>query len=112
MAYKKERLEKIIGRELGQILLNDTKDKRLKYVTITKVALTEDLSIATIYYRVLGNDDQIKKTSESLEKAKGFLRTAISKQIKVRKIPELIFKFDHSFEQGNRIEEILESLDK
>ena len=59
MAYKIARLEKIIEREIGTILLN-SKDERLRFVTVTKVSLTSDASIATVYYTVLGNKEQIE----------------------------------------------------
>ncbi|HHU56068.1 MAG TPA: 30S ribosome-binding factor RbfA [Acholeplasmataceae bacterium] len=112
MAYKKERLEKLIERELGRIIINETKDERLKYITITKVFLTEDLSIARVFYTILGTDNQIEKTKQNLQEAKGFLRTALSKKIKARKTPELRFQYDESFEYGNKIENILKTIEK
>ena len=112
MAFKKERLEKIIEREVGMLLLSEVKDERLKLVTITKVSLTNDLSIATIYYRVLGDQAQIDETTDSLNDAKGFIRSSLAKKLEVRKTPELRFKFDTSFEEGNKIERILQELNK
>ena len=67
MSFRQERLEKIIEREIGTFLLFSAKDERLKYVTITKVSLTNDLSIATVYFTVLGNEEQKLSTSENLE---------------------------------------------
>lgn len=112
MAYKKERLEKQIERELSRIIINETKDLRLKYVTITKVFLTEDLSIATVYYTILGTEKQIEKTKQNLLDAKGFLRTQLSKYLKIKKTPELRFKYDESFKYGNKIESILREIEK
>ncbi|HHX79686.1 MAG TPA: 30S ribosome-binding factor RbfA [Acholeplasmataceae bacterium] len=110
MGYKQERLEKAIERELGNILFSEIKDDRLKYVTFTKVTLTGDLSIATVYYTVRGNEEQKAATSKNLQDAKGFIRTALSKSLKVRKVPELRFKYDESLEYGERIEKILKDL--
>lgn len=111
MSYKQERLEKIIEREIGNIIMSDVKDERLKFITITKVSLTGDYSYATVYYRVLGNERQIEATSRTFEEAKGYIRTLLSKKIKMRKVPELRFKYDSSLEYGNRIEQILKDLD-
>ena len=47
---------------------------KIKFVTITKATLTNDLSIATIYYTVYGNQDQINASMEALNEAKGFIR--------------------------------------
>lgn len=52
MAYRIERVEKIIERELANILFDSTNNNKLKYVSITKVSLTNDLSIATVYYTI------------------------------------------------------------
>ncbi|HHZ11367.1 MAG TPA: 30S ribosome-binding factor RbfA [Acholeplasmataceae bacterium] len=110
MGYKQERLEKAIERELGNILISEIKDDRLKYVTFTKVSLTNDLSIATVYYTVRGTEEQKEATSRSLEEAKGFIRTSLSKVLEVRKVPELRFKYDESLERGERIDAILKNL--
>ena len=112
MAYKKERLEKILEREISQIIFSEVKDDRLKFVTITKVDLTNDLSLATVFYTVLGDEEQTKATSENLSEAKGFIKGILGKRLEVRKIPDLRFKFDESFAQGNRIDSILKSLKK
>ena len=109
MAYRLERIEKIIERELASILF-DVNNNKLKFVSITKVSVTNDLSIATVYYTVLGNKGEIDSTKEDLEKAKGYLRSSLAKRIDLRKTPELRFKYDESLEYGNKIDNILKNL--
>ncbi len=111
MAYRVERVEKIIERELASIIF-DSSNQKLKFVSITKVSLTSDLSLATIYYTVLGNQGEIESTKEDLEKSKGYLRSSLAKRIDLRKTPDLRFKYDESLAYGNRISEILENLKK
>ena len=77
MAYHVERVAKIIERELSQILLFEAKNQLLKYVSITKVGLTNDLSLATIWFTVIGNQNEIAATSKALEDSKGFLRSVL-----------------------------------
>lgn len=110
MAFRIERVEKIIEREIGNILLTEVKDQRLRYVTITNVRLTGDLSIATVYYTIMGDSDQIESTKRNLEDAKGYIRSLLSKKLDLRKTPELKFKYDESLAYGNKIEEILKSI--
>jgi ribosome-binding factor A len=110
MAFRQERLERIIERELGMIISREVKDDRLKFVTITKVALTNDLSIATVYYTILGDQEQRVATEANLQDAKGFIRSSLGRKLDVRKIPELRFKFDESLQQGQKIEDILKNL--
>ena len=81
MGFKIERLEKIIEREISSILIN-SKDERLRFVTVTKVSLTNDCSIATLYYTILGNEEQKEATSKNLEKASGYIRSSLSKVLR------------------------------
>ncbi len=112
MSYKQERLENAIQREVSRILFEEVKDERLKYVTITTVRLTNDLSLATIYYRVIGNEDQIASTKENILEAKGFIRKMLSNFLKVKRVPDLIFKYDESIEYGERIDKIIEDINE
>ena len=107
MAYHVERMNKIAMRELSSILLIDSKNPLLKFVSITKVMLTADLSYATVWYSIIGKDTEIEATKKALEESKGFLRTELSKRLEIRKTPDLRFKYDESLEYGKHIEELL-----
>lgn len=111
MAYKTQRLERIIEREIGTILLN-SKDDRLKFITITKVNLTSDGSIATVFYTIIGNENQIEATTKSFENALGYIRSSLGKKLEVKKVPELKIRYDESMEYGARIENILKEINK
>lgn len=107
MPYHVERINKIIERELSSILLTEAKHPLLKYVSVTKVSCTKDLSIATIWFSVIGKDDEVEATGKALEESKGYLRSEIAKRIDLRKAPDLKFKYDSSLEYGRHIEELL-----
>lgn len=109
MGYKIPRLEKILEREIGTIFLN-SKDERLRFVTVTKVSLTNDASVATIYYTVLGNNEQKESTKKNIENASGFVRSSLGKSLEVRKVPELRFKYDESLMYGEHIDNILKNI--
>lgn len=112
MAYRIDRIEKMIERELASILMTDAKNELLKFVSITKVVVTKDLSLATIWFTVLGNDGEIEATSKQLVKSAGFLKSELAHRLDLRKTPDLRFKYDESLIYGNKITEILESLKK
>ncbi len=112
MAYRIDRIEKMIEKELAYILRDEAKNELLKYVSVTKVVVTNDLSQATVWYTVLGNDNEKEATSKQLVNASGFLRSELAHRIDLRKTPELRFKYDESLEYGNRITSILDSLKK
>jgi ribosome-binding factor A len=110
MAFHAERVAKIIERELSTILLMEAKNNLLKYVSITKVVATKDLSLATVWFTIRGDESEKKATIEALESAKGFLRSELSHRLDVRKTPELRFKLDESLAYGEKIDQILKGL--
>lgn len=112
MSVKRERLESQIVRLISSMLTVKINDSKLQNVTITACKLTNDLSIAKVYYIMYGNDDKKEAVEKSFAKVKGFIKKELAKNIKIRKMPELIFEYDTSFEYGNKIDQILESIKK
>ena len=112
MGYRIERVEKIIERELASIIFTEVHNELIKFVSITKVALNKDMSVALVWYTVLGNDGEIEATKKALEQAKGFLRSELAHRLDLRKTPELRFKYDESLTYGNHITEVLNNLKK
>lgn len=91
---KKAHLAHVIKKHLVNILQTTVQDLRVKWVTITRVELNKDSSLAVIYYSVLGGQDQIEVTEKVLNTAKGFIRSQLSKRLDIYKTPSLKFIFD------------------
>ena len=83
------------------------KDPRLGMVTITDVRLSGDLHDATLFYTVLGSDDERAASAVALESAKGVLRSEVGRQTGVRFTPTLTFIADSLPEDTKHIEELL-----
>lgn len=101
-------LESLIKRVLSETIQNELK-KNVGMVTITETDLTPDYSYCTVYYTVLDTKDK-KRAFEGLNASKKFLRGAIASRVSMRRIPELNFKYDDSYEKGARIEELLRQI--
>lgn len=113
MSIKHERLEGTILKEVSEILSTVIKNPKYGFVTVTDVRVTRDISFANIYVSFLNTKDvKSQDRLEELERVKGVVRGELAKRLKIRKVPELIFKIDDSIDKGNRIEEILEDLKK
>ena len=106
---KIERLNHAFMEELSVILMTEIKDEDIKFVTITGVETTNDLSFAKVYFTVL-DDDKKESTLEALNKAASFIRGELSKRVEIRHTPELKFIYDNSIEYGNHIESIIEKI--
>lgn len=101
-----------IKKVLSQLIQQELKDPRIGFLTITGVDVTGDLSQAKVYLSVMGTEEQKNDTLKALAKANGFLRTEIGKQIRLRKVPELLFKTDVSIDYGARIENLLHQIQR
>lgn len=99
-----------IKKELSVILQSEFKDPRLGFVTVTGVDVTNDLSQARVYLSVLGDEEEKMETLRALAKGTGYLRSELGRRIRLRHVPELIFKLDASVEYGSRIEELLQQI--
>jgi ribosome-binding factor A len=108
---KIERLNHAFQEQISIILMTEIKDEDIKFVTITGVDTTSDLSFAKVYYTVL---DQTKKesTAEALNGAASFIRTKLAERVDIRHTPELKFIYDTSIAYGEHIEKIIDNINK
>jgi ribosome-binding factor A len=86
------------------------KDPGLGFVTITQVKVTPDLQVARVFYTALGDEKARRATARALERARPFLRRQIGERLRLRRVPELEFRYDMSIEHQDRIEQILQEL--
>ncbi len=108
-SLKIERLNHAFQEQISIILMREVKDKDLKFVTITGVDTTSDLSFAKVYYTIL-NDSKKEDVELALKKASPFIRTKLAERVEIRHTPELKFIYDSSIEYGNHIEKIIEEI--
>lgn len=101
-----------IKKEISTIIQQELKDPRIGFITVTGVEVTNDLSQATVYLSVLGNEEQREATLHALARSTGFIRSELGKRIRLRHTPALLFKFDGSIDYGSRIESLLHELNK
>jgi ribosome-binding factor A len=92
---------------VAEMLEQKIKDPRLGFVTITDVRITGDLQNASIFYTVLGGEDERAASAAALESAKGLLRSTVGKEIGVRLTPTLEFVPDAIHETAAHLEAIL-----
>ena len=107
---RSERVSDLIKKEISFILLKEVKDPRIGFVTITMVEVSDDLRLAKVFYSVMGSDKEIRDTTIAMENASGFIKKKLGEKIRMRYLPDLVFKYDHSLEHGARISDILKKL--
>ena len=110
MYKRSEKVAEAIHEMVSELLVKGLKDPRIGFVTITGVKLTDDLHLATVYFSVIGSDEEKKATEQGLNSARGYIRKELGKNLRMRYIPDIVFRYDVSVEYGSRIESLLREI--
>ncbi|HOD70299.1 MAG TPA: 30S ribosome-binding factor RbfA [Deltaproteobacteria bacterium] len=108
---RQARVGDLIKQTIAELVQRKVKDPRVDGVTITGVDVSVDLRVGHVFYCVLDPDRQ-QQAQQGLTSAAGFLRRELSRELRIKHIPELSFIYDESFDYGSKIDEILEKLEK
>ncbi len=111
---RQERMSEEIKRILSRIIKEEIKDPRIDFstVSITRAEVSGDLGHARVYFSVMGDEQRQKETIQGLQRARGYLRSELAKEIQVRHAPELEIRLDKSIEHGMRISSILDEINQ
>ncbi len=104
---RKARLGSLIQEEISDLLHREIKDPRLEMVSITEVDVSEDLKTAKIYYCLYGDATKKEEAKIGFESAHGFIKRELIKRLSIKRVPDLLFIFDNSFDNADRINQIL-----
>jgi len=104
---RSEKVADLIRKEISEMLVKMIKDPRIGFVTITRVAVSEDYRLAKVYFSVTGTVEERQRSVEGLNSAKGYVRKELGRRIRLRYTPEIIFKFDPSIEYAIHIGEVI-----
>ena len=107
-----ERVQELMKQELSKIILQDLKDPRIGFVTVTAVDVSSDLRNARVYVSLMGSEQQIADSWRGLQSSRGFLRREIGHRVRPRYTPELTLELDKSVDYGVHIQELLQKIKK
>ena len=107
--HKYDRLANDLKQVITRVINEEIND--LEYVSVTEVELTKDLGDAKVFINTLNEEDRDFALTK-LKKTEKFIKKRIAEEIKMRRIPNLIFKYDDSLGNYNRIDELLSKVVK
>ena len=109
--YRPDRVGEQIRDVISEVLARgEVHDPGIGFITLTRVQVTPDLQIARVFYTSLGDQNARKETARGLDRATPFFRRQIGGRLRLRRVPELEFRFDQTIEHQDRIEQILRDL--
>ena len=96
---RSDRIADLIIVEISQVLSQEVRDPRVQGITVLNVLLTPDMKKADIFISQSNsfNEMDSEEVKKGLEKAKGFIRSKLSKNLNLRRIPEIFFKVEQLF---------------
>ncbi|MCI0337515.1 MAG: 30S ribosome-binding factor RbfA [Acidobacteria bacterium] len=112
MQYRPHRLAEELKNEISAIILQQLHDPRVGFATVTKVKVSPDLRYAHVFVSVFGSAEEKKQTLDALKSATGFIRKQVGSRIRLRHTPELTFAYDESVEQGDRMLQLIDEINR
>ncbi len=110
-ALKKEQFENRILGELNMILRTRFNNPRLQLLSFTKVEVSSDLSVATVYWDCFDETTR-GDAKKAVETIVGKLRSHLAQALKVRSVPLLRVKYDGQYDAEKEIDQILKAEEK
>jgi len=110
LPYKRsQRVGDLLREEIADIIMYKLKDPRIGFVTVTGADVTDDIKMAVVYISILKEEDR-KMTLEILNSAKSFIRSELSRRLRMKFIPTIEFRIDPSIEYGSKIDRLLDDI--
>lgn len=104
-----KRISEEVKKVISKMLINGIKDPRItSMISVTDVEVTNDLRYAFVYISMLGGNTE--ESLAGLNNARGYIRREVGKAVKLRYVPEIIFKIDDSIEKGMYMDELIKSV--
>jgi ribosome-binding factor A len=105
-----ERLRRV-DEAIRQVLsdaVQDLKDPRVGFVTVTAVQTSPDLRHARVYASVLGDAEARHASLAGLRSAHGFLQRCVASELRLKHTPTLEFVYDETAERAQRLTELID----
>lgn len=104
-----QRVAQEMQKEIAIILQREIKDHRVGMATVSSVEVSRDLAYAKVFVTFLNDNtsEQVKTGVRALQDAVGFIRSLLSKAMRLRVVPELTFAYDNSLVEGMRMSNLV-----
>jgi ribosome-binding factor A len=110
MSLRTDRASEALKEALMDIIQRDLKDPDIGIASITSLSISKDLTVAQVGISVLGDEQTGETTVAALKRAKGHMRRELSARLRLRVVPDLIFRYDKSAAYSVHIAKILNEL--
>ncbi|HNO78647.1 MAG TPA: 30S ribosome-binding factor RbfA [Phycisphaerae bacterium] len=107
-SFRTDKMASLVRTIASDMIANKVHDPRIgKFVSITRVEVTQDMQMAKIFVSVMGTEEDQRSTMRGLKSAQGLIQRAVAKGVTARICPHLTFISDHSIKKAAEIMEII-----
>ena len=109
---RRKRVEETLRTEVSALLMRgDIKDPRVDtFLSITRVEVARDGSHAKLYVSTFKEGGALEEGVAGLNNAAGFIQSGISKRLRIRLTPKLVFVPDTGIKEGFEMGEKIKGL--
>ena len=107
-----EKVSSLLKKEISLILMYDLNDNLIleNFVSVSKIELSGDLQHSKVFVSTSAEEKIKNSIVESLNSEKNKIRFLLSQRVKMRRIPDLVFKIDRVLDQGLEVLKVLDEL--
>ncbi len=105
--HRKSRVADGVRDEVAMIISREIRDPRLGFVTVIRVEMPVDQSVAKIYVSPMGDAKTQLESMRALHHSRGFVRKLLSQRMRTRTVPEIMFVQDKGLDNAERVSEIM-----
>jgi len=109
MSQRTQKIERLAREVLGEAI-QELKDPRVGFATITRVRVSPDLRHALVWVSVFGSAEEQEQTLAGLRSAAPRLRSVLGHEVRMKYLPELKFELDRGPEEAQRLERLFHEL--
>jgi len=105
-----DKVADLLKKEVALLIQSEVRDPRVGMASVTGVKVSKDLAHARVYVTLLGksNAEEARKGIEALNKASGFLRSMLAKEVSMRITPKLKFIYDDTLAKGQHLTSLID----
>ncbi|MBI4718885.1 MAG: 30S ribosome-binding factor RbfA [Planctomycetes bacterium] len=107
--FRRERVASVVQEIVSEAIARRLSDPRIApLTTVTRVEVTADLLVAKVYFSVVGDDADERRTLAAIRHARGFIQRIVARELTLRQCPELRFDIDQGAKRARETLQLLE----
>ncbi|MCF7824136.1 MAG: 30S ribosome-binding factor RbfA [Candidatus Marinimicrobia bacterium] len=107
---RQKRVAEAVKEAIAEYLILNLANSTPGFISVTRVKMAPDLKLATVYFSIYGNEQDIAFTFKTLERYNSRIRYHVGQEVPLKYVPELRFFIDDSLDYSYKMAEVMKDL--